>query len=194
MELIRISVDKSYECKKLWPEDCSAKYGAEFMEIDTKNLKDSFTTAYFEAFLKNPNTFVRGKGKTIEEAEKDAFAEYEKIINCPGHEFERRDYTNGAGICKHCGMFNSKAFEPIAKCCKCGKPTNWATDQDNNIYCENCYCLMPEIDLLKWWNEWRKTSWLQRTKKIANIIYLNNLLQMTIVRERLKRLLKGKKF
>lgn len=122
-----------------WPDDCYVQWGGdgivftggggiekginiltgvlagqkesagEAMEL----LKNSYVTAFFEAFPTEPKTFIRGEGSTIEEAEKQAFEQFQKHVSCPGHEFERRGYTNGCGLCKHCGLFKSKAFEPI---------------------------------------------------------------------------------
>ena len=45
-------------------------------------------------------------------AEDQAWIKYRKIINCKGHELERRGYKNGAGFCKHCNLFVCGAFEP----------------------------------------------------------------------------------
>lgn len=70
---------------------------------------------YFEAFPRLPSTYIRGTGMTIIEAEDNAWKQWEKIQNCPGHEMERRGYENGAGFCKHCDMFKSRAFEPMQK-------------------------------------------------------------------------------
>ena len=52
---------------------------------------DCYETAFFEVYpKKDPDTFIRGQGKTINEAEEEAWKQYEKIINCHKHEFERR--------------------------------------------------------------------------------------------------------
>lgn len=80
------------------------------------SLRESsmYITAYFEAFPEVPiKTFIRGEGKTIEDAEKDAWEKYERIKLCPEHEFERKGYTNGAGFCKHCNLFAPHQFEEI---------------------------------------------------------------------------------
>jgi hypothetical protein len=69
-----------------------------------------YRTAFFEAFLKDPNTFIRGEGKTVAEAEAHAWAQLERIRACPGHDFETRGYTNGCGFCKHCALFMSGVF------------------------------------------------------------------------------------
>ena len=63
--------------------------------------EESYTTAFFEAFPKNPSCFIRGEGKNIEEAEESAWKKYQKILTCD-HEMERRNRTDGYGYCKHC--------------------------------------------------------------------------------------------
>lgn len=96
--------------------------------------KESYTTAFFEAFPEKPSCFLRGEGKTIEEAEKSCWEKYQKVKNC-NHEMERRDRTDGYGYCKHCS-YSSMVFEPLTKCCKCKKPTNYTKDYKGNHYCE----------------------------------------------------------
>ncbi len=123
-----------YVCKQAWPEDCFVQAGDRGVVFTSKG---NYQTAFFEAFPRTPDTFIRGEGKTIEEAEEHAWKQYSKQIACVGHEFERRNYTNGAGFCKHCNFFKSKAFEPSTKCVKCNKPTDWSVDKKNNWYCED---------------------------------------------------------
>lgn len=96
-----------------WPADCTVQWGARGVVLRRQENGGSYNTAFFEAFPTKPKTFIRGEGSTIEEAERSAFGQFEKFQACPNHEFERRNYTNGAGFCKHCGLFNSTAFEPI---------------------------------------------------------------------------------
>lgn len=133
MIIIKNSNGKEYTCKYNWDNDC-------FLQCGDKGIvmreKDIFQTAFFEAFPKNPNTFIRGEGKTIEEAEEKAWNKLQKYKSCKKHEFIRNGYTNGAGFCKHCGLFKSHAFEPSTKCCICGTPTDWTKDNKNNWYCK----------------------------------------------------------
>lgn len=98
--------------------------------------KGSYRTAFFEAFPRDPNTFIRGEGKDIIEAENDAWQQFEKIMACKQHEFERRGYRNGAGFCKHCDLFLSRAFEPLEICCIGGESTYFTSDIDDKWYCE----------------------------------------------------------
>lgn len=101
------------EPKCAWPDDCMVQWGDSGVVLREADKGGSYRTAFFEAFPRNPNTFIRGEGATVGDAEASAFAKFQKYQACDGHEFERRGYTNGAGFCKHCGFFGSKAFEPI---------------------------------------------------------------------------------
>lgn len=104
------------EC--LWPEDCMVQWGDNGMVLD--NLEKALTlgekpnivryTAFFEAFPTDPDTFIRGEGKSVSEAEMKAFKCFEKQKNCQEHEFEKRGYKNGCGICRKCGLFMSSIF------------------------------------------------------------------------------------
>lgn len=96
--------------------------------------EECYTTAFFEAFPRNPNCFLRGEGKTIEEAEESCWKKYQKVLTC-NHEMERRGRTDGYGYCKHCA-YAGMVFEPLTKCCKCGKPTAHTQDYKGNWYCE----------------------------------------------------------
>jgi hypothetical protein len=104
--------------------------------------KETYTTAFFEAFPKKPSCFLRGEGKTIEEAEESCWNKYQKVLNC-NHEMERRDRTDGYGYCKHCS-YSSMVFEPLTKCCKCGKPTNFSKDYKGNWYCKKHNRVKPK--------------------------------------------------
>lgn len=88
-----------------WPEDCTVQWGHGIIPANP----------FFEAFI--PGTFYRGDGASIEEAEKRAFAQYEKEKTCNhlwGRQRPGRDlYHNGAGWCRHCGAFRSNMFKPV---------------------------------------------------------------------------------
>lgn len=127
-----------YLCQHGWPDDCFVQCGGCGIVLDTRvasiegmvegvksllegddkivkqQLAGSRTTAFFEAFPKALDTYIRGEGSTVEQAETHAWDQYQKRLACPQHEFERRGYKAGQGICKHCGLFNSKAFKPLA--------------------------------------------------------------------------------
>ena len=93
-----------------WPEDCRVQWGDCGLVLRKKGNGGDYLTAFFEAF---PDTFIRGEGETVEQAEKDAYSQFVKFSVCSAHEFERWHYTNGGGVCKHCGMFKGRVFEPI---------------------------------------------------------------------------------
>lgn len=115
-----------------WPEDCLVQWGSNGVVVATP----SYVTAFFEAFPVSPKTFIRGEGKDVAEAEKDAFSQFQKQQLCTGHEFERRGYKNGAGFCKNCDLFKSHAFEPLETCCVCQRPTFYA-HVNGHWFCEN---------------------------------------------------------
>ena len=157
-----------YECKFPWPENCKVQAGGngivfrgkpgleERMAKDPGDVLDqaigekplapqAYRTAFFEAFPRNPNTFIRGEGPSVEEAEEKAWQQLQKYQACEGHEFEKRGYKNGAGLCVHCNMFQSGVFEPTEDCTGgCGEKTYYSHDKNGNAWCENCYDSMPE--------------------------------------------------
>jgi len=163
MKLARKSFGEPYGCKKDWPEDCFVQCGGRGIVLPAKSFDkvfasdeplkvlaesasnpEAYTTAFFEAFPKSPNTFIRGEGKTIEEAEAQAWVKFEKVRECEEHEFETRGYTNGAGFCKHCNMFETDVFEPTEECCICSKKTYYTQDNENNWYCKDCRDKIPQ--------------------------------------------------
>ena len=149
---IKISFGIEYECKYDW--DCFCQGGSDGIVLPKGSLnkifdsnsgslsalvegvknKESYTTAYFEAFPKKPSCFLRGEGKNIEDAEEKCWQKYQKLINCD-HEMERRDRTDGYGYCKKCS-YAHMVFEPLTKCCKCGIPTAYRTDYKGRYYCK----------------------------------------------------------
>lgn len=114
------------------------------------NPAGSYRTAFFEAFPRNPDTFIRGEGPTIVEAEEDAWRQYMRVVACTSHEFERRGYRSGAGICTKCGLFESYAFEKtLDPCVVCGREDNkasYGTDKNNRWHCKQCYSGILEED------------------------------------------------
>jgi len=184
-KLARNSFNNPYECKKDWPEDCFVQCGdsgivfeknqfnqvmngegtlADSLDmldtvIDKEKKEDGFyRTAFFEAFphTEKVDTFLRGEGKSIEEAEEDAWKQYQNFENCLKHEFDRRDRTGGEAWCIHCNMFKSEAFEPLTKCCICQLPTTQASDIEKNYYCPEHEKLMPLELQHDWQKDWNK--------------------------------------
>ena len=98
-----------YELQRPWPLDATVNGGKSGLVL--RDDGSSYGTAFVEASLTEPATFLRGEAETIEAAEEVAWAKYQRYTaNDHDHEFETRGYTNGAGFCKHCGMFKSKVF------------------------------------------------------------------------------------
>lgn len=100
----------------------------------------SYHTAFFEATLNQPRTFIRGEGATIDEAEDKAWGQYQQVTaNDHVHEFEPRQHRNGAGFCKHCGLFQPKVFTPEqlnSYCDICGVGTFWCSIGDR-VFCRD---------------------------------------------------------
>ncbi|MCV6548533.1 MAG: hypothetical protein OIF56_14845 [Cohaesibacter sp.] len=85
-----------------WLEGTKTQWGSNGVVLG----KNPYRTAFFEAFPPDAS-FLRGEGKTITEAEQDAFAQYQKVTACNrngGHLLSRNrgkvTYKNGAGFCK----------------------------------------------------------------------------------------------
>lgn len=126
-----------YTVQKPWPVDTHMNGGGNGLVV-VRGAKDSYHTAFFEASPRSPNTFIRGEGESIEAAEESAWAKYQRYTaGDHEHEFETRGYTNGAGFCKHCGMFSSKVFslqEIGVICVACGAGGN-AGKNGEHFYC-----------------------------------------------------------
>lgn len=103
-----------------WPEDCLVQWGEGGIVFSANG---TYRTAFFEAFPANPDTFIRGEGASVADAEAAAYAKLQKHQACPGHDFERRHWRSGAGACRHCGLFNGSVFEPLETCTVCGIAT-----------------------------------------------------------------------
>jgi len=133
---------------------------------DELSNKECYETAFFEAFPKQPDCFIRGEGNTIEEAEENAWQKFQKISVCE-HEMERRDRTDGYAYCKKCS-YSATVFEPLTTCCKCGKPTSYSTDYKDNYYCKKHSYTKPKNPNPSRWEMVRKRLPRKR-KKIFKI-------------------------
>lgn len=124
-----------YTPKCAWSDDCFVQWGGSGLVFGKEK---SYTTAFFEAFPKSPDTFIRGEGKTIDEAETNAFAEYSKIVGCKMHEFKRmtKSLSDTRGICMHCGLFQCEAFKIDSRCSICNRITGFSSDAEGKYYCE----------------------------------------------------------
>jgi hypothetical protein len=83
-----------------WPEECFVQGGSNGIVLAGK---DTYTTAFVEAFP--DETFLRGEGKTIAEAEDKCWTQYQKLVSCEHGPFEARGYKNGCGFCVKCGTW-----------------------------------------------------------------------------------------
>lgn len=88
-----------------WPEGCTVQWGNGIVPA----------VPFFEAFP--VGTFIRGEGDTIADAERKAFAQYQRDIVCD-HVWGRYrpnsvTYTNGAAFCRKCGGFRASVFPEI---------------------------------------------------------------------------------
>lgn len=139
-----LSQTKSYECKHPWPKRCHIQCGDRGVVLSSSG---SYRTAFFEAFPSSPKTFIRGEGQTLEDAENAAWAKYKRIKECPGHEFERRERTDGFGFCRHCNLF-AKALVSLQKCCKCPSKNVWSKIDDKD-FCRRHYLQLSFQDFQK---------------------------------------------
>lgn len=105
-----------YPCTKPWPADCSIQCGASGVVLSSKG---SYRTAFFEAFPLE--TFIRGQGATVQEAEEAAWEKYQAQLNCPEHSFSRKGESEH-GVCTLCSYNRLYVFKPVHNCHVCSKP------------------------------------------------------------------------
>ncbi len=102
--------DDPYKLTCDWPDDCHVQWGGRGIVIGREG-----TTAFFEAFPgsgSGAGGFLRGEGKTIEEAELAAFDRFYKETHCD-HHWGREDYTNGGMLCRFCRAFKTGLVPPL---------------------------------------------------------------------------------
>lgn len=124
--------NRPYECKYDWPDDCFVQCGDSGVVFSPNG---NYRTAFFEAFPSDPDTFIRGEGNTVEEAEQKAWKKLQRQSKCTHPAYDRRGYTNGAAFCICCGLFRASLFEPTTTCSVCCKKTNWMHHK-GEWYCE----------------------------------------------------------
>lgn len=119
-----------YDCQQSWPEDTFVQCGDSGLVLgDSEDT--SYLTAFFEAFPKDPKTFIRGEGKDLAEAELSAFNKFLKIKACDEHDYTRHGNSEHAN-CTKCGLFTSHYFEPTHTCSVCNKENvNYYTPNDD---------------------------------------------------------------
>lgn len=84
----------------------------------------SYTTAFVECA--HDNSFIRGEGETLAEADDACWAKLQAFLGCTQHQWDARGYRNGGGFCTLCGQFGAKVFtaEQLGiRCTVCQVPT-----------------------------------------------------------------------
>lgn len=157
-----------YVCQKPWDESTFCQCGGNGVVFTAGSLEESlsdpkeqietiktvigeetqkkhYRTAFFEAFPKNPNCFIRGEGKSVQEAEEKAWDKYQKILNCHTHEWDRRNRTDGYVFCSKCPLSGS-FLEPTTCCYVCSIPTSRTVNK--KVVCINHYIELPFEDVV----------------------------------------------
>jgi len=109
-KIIQTNSNKDYQLQYDWNNT--------FVQCNDSGVvlgKKPYKTAFFEAFPRNPDTFIRGEGSTIQEAETAAWNKYQKTLVCQNHEYKYHSDI-GHGKCIHCNLFTSYAL-PNKICC-----------------------------------------------------------------------------
>jgi hypothetical protein len=165
---------EKYKIKCNWAHDWTYSVGNDGLVI-CKNA-DSYTTAFFEIYPRNPDCYLRGEGDTIEEAEIEAFGKWIKILSCRKHDWERRGRKDGYAFCKHCNL-SGTYLEPLSKCKICKKTTNYDSDKNENHYCKKHASNIPKKLRLEalWGKKYVKMP--RKLKKKLKKAFLNALLQ-----------------
>lgn len=98
-----------------WPEGTFIQGGARGIVLSGKN--GAYRTAFAEVVI--ADTFLRGEGQTIEDAERDCWEQYQRISSCPAYPdhgpWDRGNYRNGAAFCLGCGSWFPGAVTGLAE-------------------------------------------------------------------------------
>lgn len=110
---MRLITNTDVVARHPWPEDVHLQGGKRGLVLVRGG--GSYRTAFVEA--SPAETFLRGEGATVEEAEDAAWAKYQKVLECDGTgqphgPFEPRQYDNGSGFCTRCGAWFTDVCEP----------------------------------------------------------------------------------
>jgi hypothetical protein len=97
-----------------WPESVYVQ-GGDHGVVFSRD-RDPYQTAFVEAFP--GDTFLRGEGATIAEAEDKCWKQFLRWRDCDGSgqghgPYERRQYRNGAGFCTRCGIWMNRVFPEL---------------------------------------------------------------------------------
>ncbi|MCB5280579.1 hypothetical protein [Arthrobacter sp. ES1] len=143
---------RTHEAKHPWPAETvvSAGSGIVFIRNAKPGEARSYTSLFMEVYPPGA-AFIRGEGESPEACEDAAWAKYRRALNCTdgsgSHDWEPRDYHNGAGFCSRCNTFGSKVFtgEQLGQLCRiCGAGTtyHWHTNAETGseeFLCEEHY-------------------------------------------------------
>lgn len=115
--------EADYSPRHLWPGETLIQWGGDGVVLG----KNPYRTAFFEAFPDKGSSaggFIRGEGKTIADAEDDAFAKFAKETACK-HLWGREYYTNGGQLCRHCRAFRCHEIKSLVILGEWRKPIKW---------------------------------------------------------------------
>jgi hypothetical protein len=104
----------NYLARHPWPDGVLVQGGDRGVVFSRD--RDPYSTAFVEAFP--GQTFIRGEGSDLAEAEDAAWARYLVWRDCDGSggwhgPYERRQYRNGAGFCTRCGIWMSRVLPEL---------------------------------------------------------------------------------
>lgn len=121
------ALDTDYKPTCAWPNHARIQWGTDrsFLDMFEKNnwevpedlrgREDEPPSAFFEAFA--DGFMIRSDKETILEAEKDAFAKYQRAISCD-HHWRRKfpdSHDSGVAVCVRCKQMDTKALHPTIK-------------------------------------------------------------------------------
>lgn len=158
MRKLKIDFGKQeYVCQFPWPSNCWVQGDNDGIVLTDVSIEEAITnpqtaqdvltrkvahysTAFFEAFPKDPSTFIRGEGSTLEEAEAACWKQLRTIQACPQHEFERKGRKDGYVYCKKCAL-SGLFFDPLHPCSGCNKTQYkyYGSDKNDRGFCQTCY-------------------------------------------------------
>lgn len=122
------------ESKFDWPMDSKSQCGGGVIDNIGKEV-------FFEVYIKNPNTYVRGTGESVQAAEQMAWEKWTTFKNC-AHKFKRKFEHSTVGICECCGMNVYDMYEPDSECSVKGCNHNQCSQTntiDGSVYCHTHY-------------------------------------------------------
>lgn len=129
--------DNEYKPRHDWPGDTLVQWGGKGVVLG----KNPYSTAFFEAFPDKKLTaggFIRGEGKTIDEAEDDAFSQYQKEASCR-HLWGREHYRNSGQLCRYCRAFRCDQVKEVVVLGRHRKPVEWYHAYDLEMESDSKY-------------------------------------------------------